>query len=104
MNYFQYYAQHVIPTGLKSFNYAFQNWADYITGNYKDYISDLTEDPEADCRDWFWSVLGEDNVYPKEFIEYLENMVEQIDQGEIQTIPFDFDSLDSFVGLEDDDA
>lgn len=104
MNYLQYYTQHVIPTGLRSFGYAFRNWADYMTGNYNDYISGITEDPEAECRDWFWAVLGEDNVYPKEFIEYLHNMVDQIDRKEIQTIPFDFDTLDRFVELEDDDA
>jgi len=89
MNYFQYYTQHVIPTGLRSFGYAFRNWADYMTGNYDDYADSDIQDPEEECRDWFWALLGEDNVYPKDFLEYLYELVAQIERGQVKLIPFD---------------
>lgn len=89
MNYFQYYVQHVIPTGLRSFYHAFRNWADYVTGNYDNYAVTDAQDPEEECRDWFWTVLGEDNVYPKDFLDSLYELVAQIERGEAKLIPFD---------------
>lgn len=89
MNHFQYYTQHVIPTGLRSFYHAFRNWADYMTGNYDDYACSPEMDPEEECRDWFWISLGEDNVYPKDFLEYLHELAAQVERGEAKLIPFD---------------
>lgn len=46
-------------------------------------------DPFEECRDWFWVTLGEDNVYSKDFLEYLEELVRQVEAGEIEVIPFE---------------
>jgi hypothetical protein len=57
---------------------------------YENYALPRTvEDPEEECRDWFWGTLGEDEVYPKEFLEYLLQMVEDIELGKVETYSMD---------------
>jgi hypothetical protein len=89
MNYFQYYGQHVIPAGLKSFGYAFRNWVDCMTGNYEDYVSSDTQDPEEECCYWFWVALGEDTVLPKKFLDSFYDLVARVERGDVRLIPFD---------------
>jgi len=61
-----------------------------MTSNYENYALPRTvEDPEEECRDWFWGTLGEDEVYPKEFLEYLLQMVEDIELGKVETYSMD---------------
>jgi hypothetical protein len=76
-----------------------------MTGNYKDYALPRTvEDPETECMEWFWATLGEDEVYPKEFLEYLLQMVEDIDAGKVKTYSLDesfWEDLDKWS--EDDE-
>ena len=47
------------------------------------------DDPEAECLDWFWTSLNEDDVYPQEFLEYLMQMVEDIELGKVETYSMD---------------
>jgi hypothetical protein len=61
-----------------------------MTSNYENYALPRTvEDPEAECIDWFWTSLNEDDVYDKEFLEYLLQMVEDIDTGKVKTYPME---------------
>ncbi len=39
--------------------------------------------------DWFWASLVEDDVYPKDFLEYLMQMVDDIETGKEEVIPMD---------------
>ena len=66
--------------------------------------SDLrtAEDPEAECISWFWGTLGEDEVYPKEFLEYLMQMSEDVRTGKVETIPMDEDFMNRLKDLIDD--
>ena len=93
MNLFEYYIGHCWMTGWQSIKYSFQNWADLITGNWKDYALMFYDDPYEECNDCFWSYLGEDDTLPKEFLEHLQQMVDRIDRGEEKLIPYDVEDL-----------
>ena len=47
------------------------------------------DDPYEECRDCFWSYLGDDDTLPKEFLEHLQQMVEDIETGKEKLIPMD---------------
>jgi hypothetical protein len=105
MNWWDYWIGHCWMTGWKNIAGSFRIWRDLMTGNYKDYALPRTvEDPEAECIDWFWGTLGEDECYPKEFLEYLLQMVEDIDAGKVKTYSLDesfWEDLDKWS--EDDE-
>ena len=69
--------------------WAFRNWADLMTSNYTNYALLKEDDPYTECREWFWQTLGEDDVYPKVFLEHLMQMVDDIDSGKVKTYPAD---------------
>ena len=89
MNWFDYYIGHCWMTGWQSIRGTFRIWCDLMTGNYKDYALLWYDDPYEECVSWFWGSLGEDETYPKEFLEYLQQMVEDIDAGKVKTYPMD---------------
>ena len=49
----------------------------------------LEDDPETECIEWFWASLNEDDVYDKEFLEYLMQMVEDVELGKVETYSMD---------------
>jgi hypothetical protein len=57
--------------------------------NYQNYALLRDVDPEAECLDWFWVSLNEDDTYPKEFLEYLIQMAEDVASGKVKTYPMD---------------
>ncbi|NBW58416.1 hypothetical protein EBR43_11710 [bacterium] len=91
MNWWEYWIGHCWMTGWQSIRGAFRIWADLMSSNYKDYVLLKDDDPEQECMGWFWVSLGEDNVYPKEFLEYLQQMVDDIETGKEELIPLDED-------------
>ena len=60
-----------------------------MTGNYEGYALLSGDDPYEECVGWFWQLLGEDNVYPKAFLEDLQELVRRIDAGEVDLVPFE---------------
>jgi hypothetical protein len=77
-------------SGWQSINLAFRIWADLMGSNYKTYdLPRTVEDPEQECIEWFWVSLGEDETYPKEFLEYLMQMAEDVASGKVKTYPMD---------------
>ena len=86
-----------------------------MTENYEGYALMREDDPEAECIDWFWTSLNEDDVYPKEFLEELLQMVEDIETGKVKTYSLDevmdklkwadevLDGIDLNEELKDDD-
>ena len=56
-----------------------------MTSNYENYALMREDDPEEECKDWFWTSLNEDDTYSKEFLEYLQQMVDDIDSGKVKT-------------------
>jgi len=63
-------------------------WSDLMTENYENYALLKEDDPFQECYDWFWTSINLDETYPKEFLEYLQEMVDRIDRGEEKLIPF----------------
>ena len=72
--------------------------------NYENWnLLSTVEDPEQECLEWFWASLNEDDVYPKKFLEYLMQMVEDIELGKVETYPMD-EVIDRIKGdLNDED-
>lgn len=94
MTWYHYITTHLIPTWIHSFNSNFRIWKDLMTGNYENYALLKEDDPEAECLDWFWISLNEDNVYSKEFLEYLQDMVDRIDRGEEKLIEYNVEEFE----------
>jgi hypothetical protein len=110
LNWWEYWIGHCWMTGWQSIGGAFRIWSDLMTDNFDDYaLPRFVEDPFEECRDWFWVSLGEDNTYPKEFLEYLQKLVDDIETGKEKAIPMDesfFDRLRELVedvDLDEDD-
>jgi hypothetical protein len=90
LNWWEYWIGHCYMTGWQSIRGAFRIWADLMGSNYKDYALPRTvEDPEKECIEWFWVTLGEDDVYPKFFLEELLQLVADVDSGKEKLIPME---------------
>jgi hypothetical protein len=106
LNWWEYWIGHCWMTGWQSIGGAFRIWADLMGSNYKDYSLPRTvEDPEKECIEWFWVTLGEDEVYPKEFLESLLQMCADIDSGKEKLIPMEdvMENLKKWCEEEDDE-
>ena len=101
MTWTEYIFTHLIPTWFRSFGDNFRMWADLMTGNYENYALLEGDDPYEECYSWFWTSINLDETYPKEFLEYLQQMVDDIESGKVETVPFTremFDEIDNLVG------
>lgn len=92
MTKFEYYVHHAIPTGWQTIRGAFIAWRDLVSGNWDGYALLDDEDPFQECYGWFWQLLGEDNVYPKAFLEHLQELVQKIDNGDEVLISYEIES------------
>ena len=94
MNWFEYWIGHCWMTGWQSIRCNFRMWGDLMGSNYDDYaLPRSVIDPEAECIEWFWVSLNEDDTYPREFLEDLYEMCRRIESGEEKTYPMDLDKL-----------
>ena len=101
LNWWEYWIGHCWMTGWQSIGMSFRNWRDLITGNYDGYALMWYDDPFEECHSSFWAYLGEDDVLPKEFLESLMKMADDMDTGKVETVPFTremFDKIDDLVG------
>ena len=105
MSWMEYIFTHLVPTWFKSFNENFVMWRDLITENYKPYKLLKSDNAEQECYDWFWSSINLDETYPKEFLEYLLQMVDDIDSGKEKLIPMEdvMENLKKWCEEEDDE-
>ena len=102
LNWFEYYFGHCFQTGWREMWNNFKMWRDLISGNYADYALLKTDDPYQECYEWFWASINMDETYPKEFLEYLMQMVDDIETGKEKLIPLDEDFFDRLKDLTDD--
>jgi len=102
MNWCEYWIGHCWMTGWQSMRMTFRIWANLMTSDYDSYALLKEDDPETECIEWFWGTLGEDEVYPKEFLEYLMQMVDDIETGKEKVIPMDEDFFNRLKDLTDD--
>lgn len=89
LNWWEYWIGHAWMTGWQSIGIAFRIWCDLMSSNYVDYGLLKDDDPEQECIEWFWGSLGEDEVYPKEFLEHLMQLAEDVRTGKEKVIPMD---------------
>ena len=101
MNWFDYWIGHCWMTGWQSIRGSYRIWADLMGGNYKDYALMWYDDPFTECLSWFWGSLGEDEVYSKEFLEYLIQMAEDVRTGKVKTYPLTEDFFNRLKDLTD---
>lgn len=64
-----------------------------MTGNYEDYALMWYDDPYEECYEWFWTSINMDECLGKDFLEHLQQMVDDIDKGTVKTY-----SLDEVMG------
>jgi hypothetical protein len=102
LNWWEYWIGHCWMSGWQSIHGAFKIWRDLMTDNFKDYSLLHTDDPFTECYEWFWVSLGEDECYPKFFLEDLLQMMDRIDRGEEKLIPLDEDFFDRLKDLVED--
>jgi len=99
LNWWEYWIGHCWMTGWQSIRGSFRIWSDLMTGNYKDYALMFYDDPYEECLDWFWGSLGDDDTLPKEFLEHLMQMAEDVRTGKEELIPADEDFFDRMKDL-----
>ena len=77
-----------------------------MTSNYKDYTLMWYDDPYEECVSWFWQYLGDDDTLPKEFLEHLIQMAEDVRTGKEKTYPMEsvMKTLKEWSEEEDDGA
>ena len=103
LSWWDYWIGHCWMTGWQSIQHNFRMWADLMGSNYEVYALPRTvDDPEQECLEWFWECLNEDDVYPKEFLEYLMQMVEDIELGKVETYSMD-EVMDHLKDMWDDE-
>jgi hypothetical protein len=100
LNWWEYWIGHCWMTGWQSIRGSFRIWRDLMTDNYKDYALMWYDDPYEECVNWFWGTLGDDDTLPKEFLEHLLQMADDIDTGKVETYPMEdvMKELEELVG------
>lgn len=103
LNWWEYWIEHCIATGFQSMRMAFINWMDLVwfEDNQKHYTLLKDDDPFEQCRLYFWDSL-EDETYSKDFLEYLMQMVDDIETGKEKVIPMDEVMMDRMKNLVGD--
>lgn len=101
LSWWGYWIGHCWMTGWQSIRGTFRIWSDLMCSNYDGYALLDEDDPFTECVSWFWCCLNEDETYPKEFLEYLLQLANDVKTGKEKLIPFTqdmFDKLDELVG------
>jgi hypothetical protein len=101
LNWWEYWINHCWMTGWQTIGMSFRNWSDLMTGNYKDYALMFYDDPYEECYSSFWAYLGDDDVLPKEFLEELMKLAEDVRTGKEKVVPFTqdmFDRIEDLIG------
>lgn len=99
INPISYYINDCILRGWENVGYAFNAWSRVIRSDYSAYdVFDDTEYPytqkekEKETSLDFWDYL-EDDIYDKEFLEYLLGLCEEVKNGTAKLVPFNPDKL-----------
>ena len=88
LSWFEYIWNSCIRQGWYNCWYAYKNWADLMGNNYDGYALLKEDDPLEQCILYFWDSL-EDEIYPKEFLEHLLQLSDDVKTGKEKVIPMD---------------
>lgn len=102
LNWWEYWVGHCWMTGWQTISMSFHNWRDLLTGNYKDYALMFYDDPYEECYSCFWTYLGDDDTLPKEFLESLMQMADDVETGKVKTYPLTEELFDRLKDLTND--
>ena len=102
LNWWEYWIGHCWMTGWQTIGINFRLWADLMGSNYTNYGLFKEDDPEQECIEWLWVGLNDDDVYPKEFLESLMQMVDDIDKGIVETFPMNENFMKKLQDLVED--
>lgn len=100
LSWFEYIWNSCIIQGWYNCWYSFKNWADLMGNNYQEYALLEKDDPLEQCILYFWDSL-EDEIYPKDFLESLLQMSEDVRTGKEKVIPLDEDFFNRIKELAD---
>jgi hypothetical protein len=105
LNWWEYWIGHCYMTGWQSIRSNFRMWGDLMGSNYEVYGLLEEDDPYAECVEWFWVSLNEDDVYPKEFLEELLQICADIDSGKEKVYPMDdvMENLKKMIEEDDEE-
>jgi hypothetical protein len=101
LSWFEYIWNSCIRQGWYNCWYAYKNWADLMGNNYQDYALLKTDDPLEQCILYFWDSL-EEEIYPKEFLESLLQMADDVKTGKEEVIPMDENFMERLKDLVKD--
>jgi len=74
-------------------------WRDLLSGNYEGYALLKEDDSYQECYEWFWSSINMDECLGRDFLDYLQQMVEDVETGKVETIPMTLEELDDISHL-----
>ena len=69
--------------------------------NYEGYALLKEDDPLEQCILYFWDSL-EDEIYPKEFLEHLMQLADDVRSGKEEVIPMDENFMERLKELVED--
>ena len=101
MTHLKYITDHLLRAWVQQWTFNFKHWADLMTNNYEAYAIPYSENPEQECYEWFWASINIDDTLPKEFLEHLYQMMDDVDTGKVKTVPAE-DVLKRMKELVDD--
>ena len=108
LNWWEYWIGHCYLTGFQSIRNNFITWMDLVwfEENQKHYTLLKDDIPFEQCYTEFWFGLNDDDVYPKEFLESLMQMADDVATGKVKTYPMDevMDRMKDLVGDMIDDV
>jgi len=93
MNWFEYYFGHCFQTGWREMWNNFKMWRDLLSNNYENYALLPEDDPYEECYNWFWTSINLDETCSKEFLEFLQQLMRDVDSGKEKLIPMTEDFM-----------
>lgn len=82
-----------ISQGWRNFSYSFHIWSDLMRNNFDNYAILKEDNPFECCLEYFWDSL-EEEVYEKEFLEYLHQLVDDVMTGKVETVAMTIEDLE----------
>ena len=101
LSWFEYIWNSCIRQGWYNCWYSYKNWADLMGNNYDGYALLKEDDPLEQCILYFWDSL-EDEIYPKEFLEHLMQLADDVKTGKEEVIPMDENFMERLKELVED--
>lgn len=100
-SWWEYWIEHCWMTGWQSIKDSFLIWGDLLKGDWEKYTLLPDDDPYTQCSLEFWYSLGADETLPRELLEHLMKVMEEVDNGEAEFIPFTPELFDQICSQED---